>query len=105
MHCANAGLHSRSVKALAADRAWKSPLDAAIHSLSKGAAMNQKTLSGEDIQVLNEQILSHDEHLSNLAKRRLFESVNHPECFANSIAQEWARRIVNRVNRSAYRRF
>jgi hypothetical protein len=67
--------------------------------------MNQKPLSGEDIQVLNEQILSNDAHLSDLAKRRLLESVNHPECFVNSIAQEWARRIVNRVNRSGYARF
>lgn len=75
---------------------------AAIRLFCKGAAMNRKPFSGEDIQALNEQILSHDERLSNLAKRQLFESVNCPECFADSTVQEWARRIVNRVNRTMH---
>jgi hypothetical protein len=61
--------------------------------------MNRKPLSGEDVQILNEQISSHDEHLSHLAKCMLFESVNCPDRFVNSTAHEWARRIVNRVNR------
>lgn len=64
--------------------------------------MNRKLLSGEDIQVLNEQILSHDEHLSTLAKRKLLEAVNCPECFVDSTAHEWARRIVSRVKRSMH---
>jgi hypothetical protein len=62
--------------------------------------MKQNPLSGEDIQVLNEQIMSRDAQLADLAKRRLMESVNCPECFVNSTAQEWARRIVDRVKRS-----
>jgi hypothetical protein len=61
--------------------------------------MNHKLLSGEDIQILNEQFLSHDEHLSSLAKHKLCEAVNCPDCFVDSTAQEWARRIVNRINR------
>jgi hypothetical protein len=75
------------------------PTKQQIHLNYGGAAMNHKLLSGDDIQILNEQILSHDEHLSSLAKRTLFESVNYPDCFADSTAQEWARRIVMRVNR------
>lgn len=61
--------------------------------------MNRKPLSGDDIQVLNEQILSLDSCVANLAKRILRESVEHADCFVDSTAQEWARRIVMRVDR------
>lgn len=59
-----------------------------------------KVLSGEDIQLLNEQILSSDEQASELAKRLLSESLLEPDRFVDSTAREWARRIVQRVNRN-----
>jgi len=64
--------------------------------------MNRKPFSGEDILQLNEQISSRDKRLSSRARQQLLESVNDPESFANSTVQEWARRIVNRVNRSIH---
>ncbi|HEY8026318.1 MAG TPA: hypothetical protein VIF60_17260 [Burkholderiaceae bacterium] len=60
--------------------------------------MNRKPLSGEDILLLNEQILSLDSRVANLAKRILRESVEHADCFVDSTAQEWARRIMVRVD-------
>ena len=64
--------------------------------------MERKQLSGEDIQMLNEQIQSHDASASDLAKRILFDSVQDADCFVDSTAQEWARRIVRRVNRNVH---
>jgi hypothetical protein len=69
-------------------------------SPTAGAAMHTKQLSAEDVQILNEHIRSRDERFADLARRRLTEFVNRPECFVDSTAQEWARRIFNRVNRA-----
>lgn len=64
--------------------------------------MNQRLLNGDDIQMLNEQIMSQDRHVADLARQRLFESVNCPECFADSTSEEWARRIVKRIKRTLH---
>ncbi len=62
--------------------------------------MEQKTLNGDDVRLLNEQIQSRDPDESELAKRILFESFQDAQRFADSTAHEWARRIVRREARS-----
>ena len=49
-----------------------------------------------------EQIQSPDRSAADLAKQILFESVQDARRFADSTAQEWARRIVRRESRAAH---
>jgi hypothetical protein len=65
-----------------------------------GMAMERKLLSGEDVRLLNEQIQSHNQDESELAKQILFESFQDARRFADSTAHEWARRIVRREARA-----
>ena len=64
--------------------------------------MHRRPMNGDDIRLLNEQVASHDPQLADLARRTLSDALDHPECFADSTAEEWARRIVRRVNRALH---
>ena len=63
--------------------------------------MARKPLNGEDLVMLNAQILSCDREAADLAKQILIESVQDASCFADSNVQEWARRIVKRESRAS----
>ncbi len=58
--------------------------------------MERKPLNGDDVRLLNEQILSRDSAVADPAKQILFDSVQDARRFSDSTAQEWARRIVRR---------
>ncbi len=63
--------------------------------------MERRPLNGDDVRLLNEQIQSNDIDVADLAKQILFESVQDAHRFADSTAQEWARRIVRRELRQS----
>lgn len=65
--------------------------------------MARKPLNGEDLVLLNAQILSCDRKAADLAKQILFDSVQDASCFADANVQEWARRIVKRESRALVR--
>jgi hypothetical protein len=58
-----------------------------------------KKLTGYDVGILNEYITSPDKKLSQLGRDQLAEYIKQPECFADSIAADWARRIYRRITR------
>lgn len=54
-------------------------------------------LTGEDVCNLNAEIISVNKEISQKAQRKLKEYVRHPECFADAVAEDWAKRIARRI--------
>ena len=67
----------------------------------KGMIMSKK-ISGDDVGILNEYVSSPDKRLAQKGREKLAEYIQQPDCFANSIAEDWAKRIYRRITRSAY---
>ena len=61
-----------------------------------------KKLTGDDVGILNETIRSADKNISQKAKDKLVEYVHRPDSFADSIAEDWAKRIYRRISRAGY---
>lgn len=59
-----------------------------------------KKISGDDVGILNEYISSPDQRLAQKGREKLAEYIKQPDCFANSIAEDWAKRIYRRITRS-----